>query len=57
MQLIPYDARFPDLHQATTEIFSDLQLDMVACDLCGEVHPPELHAQRFTADFSEIEDA
>ena len=58
MNLIPVEARFPDLHQVAQETFSDLQVEMVECELCGEYHPPELHAQRFVTPYdpSEPED-
>ena len=38
----------PMLHHEVEEEFSDMQLEMVHCELCGEYHPPELHLARFT---------
>ncbi len=39
----------PMLSEEVEEEFSDLQLEMVHCELCGSYHPPELHLARFTA--------
>lgn len=41
MTLIPN--RDPDLHDDVAELFSDLQLDFIACETCGDYHPPEMH--------------
>jgi hypothetical protein len=48
MQLIPNDARFPDLHEEIVLIFRDLQIETVRCELCGDYHPPELHLRPIT---------
>jgi hypothetical protein len=39
----------PMLRHEVEEEFSDLQLEMVFCDLCGEYHPPELHLAPYSA--------
>jgi hypothetical protein len=58
MKLIPVEARFPDLHDQTIELFSDVQLEYVACELCGDYHPPEIHIRATTPfDLSDPEDA
>jgi hypothetical protein len=46
----------PMLHHEVEEEFSDMQLEMVHCELCGDYHPPELHLARFTV-FDEEEPA
>ncbi len=51
-------AQFTDLHEAVEELFQDLQLELVACEACGEYHPPEIHLQPFTPyDATEPEEA
>ena len=37
------------LHDEVEQEFSELHLEMVHCELCGDYHPPELHLTRFTA--------
>lgn len=40
------------------ELFSDVQLEMVACEICDSYHPPEIHLATFTAfDPAEPEEA
>ena len=39
----------PTLHREVEEEFSNLQLEMVHCDLCGSYHPPELHLAPYSA--------
>jgi hypothetical protein len=46
----------PTLRHEIEEEFSDLQLEMVHCDLCGDFHPPELHLAR-CGDFDDEEPA
>ena len=41
--LFPIEARYPTLHEEVVAVFSDLQLEYVACEACGQEHPPELH--------------
>ena len=51
-------ARFTDLYEAIEQMFDDLKLELVACEMCGDYHPPELHLQPFTPyDASEPEEA
>jgi len=46
MKLIPN--RDQDLHDHVAELFSDLQIDLIACETCGDYHPPEMHLSRIT---------
>jgi hypothetical protein len=58
MQLIPMDARYPDLKAEIETLFSDVQLESVACEACGDYHPPEIHLRPMTPfDPSEPEEA
>jgi hypothetical protein len=58
MQLIPKDARYPDLHEEIVLIFRDVQLESVHCEICGDYHPPELHLRPVTPiDPTEPEEA
>ena len=41
-------ARYTDLQNAIEETFEGLKLEMIACELCGDYHPPELHLTRPT---------
>lgn len=41
MKLIPN--RDQDLHDHVEDMFSNLQLDLIACESCGDYHPPEMH--------------
>jgi hypothetical protein len=36
------------LYEEILEEFKDLQLEMVACDGCGDYHPPEIHLAAIT---------
>lgn len=36
------------LHQEVLELFTDVQLEMVACEICDSYHPPEIHIAPFT---------
>ncbi len=46
------------LHLEVIELFSDVQLEMVACEICGSYHPPDIHLARVTAyDPAEPEEA
>jgi hypothetical protein len=46
------------LYEEILEEFSDLQLEMVACEMCGDYHPPEIHLAPFTPfDATEPEEA
>ncbi len=46
------------LYDEILELFSDVQLEMVACEMCGDYHPPEIHLAPFTAyDPDEPEEA
>ena len=36
------------LHLEVLELFSDVQLEMVACEICDSYHPPEIHLAPFT---------
>ena len=56
--LYPTEAKYPDLHEETIITFSDLQLELVACESCGDYHPPELHSRLMTPfDADEPEEA
>jgi hypothetical protein len=58
MQLIPSDARYPDLHEEVVLLFREVEIELVHCPLCGDYHPPELHIQSLTPfDPSEPEEA
>jgi hypothetical protein len=37
------------LYDEILELFSDVQLEMVACEMCGSYHPPEIHLAPITA--------
>ena len=51
-------ARFTDLYEAIEQLFQDVQLELVACEMCGDYHPPDTHLQPFTPyDASEPEEA
>ena len=51
-------ARFTDLKEAVEELFHDLQLELVACEACGDYHPPEIHLSPVTSyDATEPEEA
>ena len=51
-------ARFTDLYEAVEQMFKDVQLELVACELCGDYHPPDIHLQAITPyDASEPEEA
>ena len=51
-------ARFTDLYEAIEQMFKDVQLELVACELCGDYHPLDIHLQPFTPyDASEPEEA
>jgi len=41
--LIPSEAKYPTIHEEIVAIFSDLEVEYVACSMCGCDHPPELH--------------
>ena len=46
------------LYEEILEEFSNLQLEMVACEMCGDYHPPEIHLAPFTPfDATEPEEA
>ena len=47
-KLYPIEARDPDFHAEVLAAFSNLQLETVACELCGEYHPPEIHLRPLT---------
>jgi hypothetical protein len=36
------------LYEEILEEFKDLQLEMVACEMCGDYHPPEIHLAAIT---------
>jgi hypothetical protein len=51
-------ARFTDLDEAVEELFQDLQLELIACEACGDYHPPEIHLSPITPyDAAEPEEA
>lgn len=41
-------ARYTDLQDAIEETFEGLKLEMIACELCGDYHPPDIHLAPFT---------
>ena len=47
------ESQIPDrdeaLHLEVLDLFSDVQLEMVACESCGSYHPPEIHLAPITA--------
>ena len=46
------------LHLEVLELFSDVQLELIACEICGSYHPPEIHVAPITPyDHSEPEEA
>ena len=48
------EARYDEI----LDLFSDVQLEMVACEMCGEYHPPEIHLAPIAAfDPAEPEEA
>jgi len=50
--------RFTDLYEAVEELFQDLQLELIACEACGDYHPPEIHLSPITPyDATEPEEA
>lgn len=58
MRLYPQDARFTDFSGAIQTMFNDLQLELVACEMCGDYHPPEIHLRPITPfDATEPEEA
>jgi hypothetical protein len=46
--LYSLNAKHPDLQEEITLLFRDLQVEIIACDLCGSYHPPEMHLQPIT---------
>ena len=51
-------ARFTDLYETIEKLFQDVQLELVACEMCGDYHPPDIHLQPFTPyDASDPEEA
>ncbi len=48
MNLIPTEARFPDLHAEVVQLFSNVQLEYTHCEICGDYHPPEIHLRPTT---------
>ena len=40
--LIPSEAKYPTIYEEIDAIFSDLEIEYVACSMCGCDHPPEL---------------
>jgi hypothetical protein len=56
MQMLP--ARSTDLYESIEKLFQDVQLELVACEMCGDYHPPDIHLQPFTPyDAAEPEEA
>ena len=56
--LVPSNVEYPTLHDEIVAIFSDLQVDYVACAMCGCNHPPELHVPSAAAfDAADPEEA
>ena len=56
--LTPSEAQYPTIHEEIVAIFSDLQVEYVACSMCGCDHPPELHVTSVAAlDPDEPEEA
>jgi hypothetical protein len=50
--------RFTDLVEAVEELFQDVQLELIACEACGDYHPPEIHLSPITPyDATEPEEA
>ncbi len=46
------------LHLEVLDLFSDVQIEMVACETCGSYHPPEIHLASITPlDPAEPEEA
>ena len=43
-----HTTQFTDLYDAIEQLFSDVQLDIVACEMCGDYHPPDVHLQPLT---------
>ena len=49
---------FTDLYETIQQLFDDVQLDLIACEMCGDYHPPDVHLQSAAAyDASEPEEA
>ncbi len=58
MQTSPNANRHEALHLEVIDLFSDVQLEMVACEICGSYHPPEIHLAPMAAfDPAEPEEA
>ena len=58
MQTNQVTDRNETLHLEVLELFGDVQLEMVACEVCDSYHPPEIHLAPFTAyDPAEPEEA
>ena len=58
MQTNQVPDRSEALHLEILELFSDVQPEMVACEICDSYHPPEIHVASFTAyDPEEPEEA
>jgi len=36
------------LHSEVLEQFEEVQVEMVHCNICGDYHPPDLHARAIT---------
>ena len=50
--------RFTDLYESIEQLFQDVQLELVACAMCGDYHPPDVHLEPFTPyDPSDPEEA
>ncbi len=47
-KLYPAEARYPDLQAEIAATFSNLQLECIACEACGDYHPPEIHLRPVT---------
>lgn len=48
----------PDLHNEVLQLFSDVQIEYLHCEICGDYHPPELHLRPITPiDPTDPEDA
>ena len=48
MQTNQVPDRSEALHLEVLELFSDVQLEMVACEICDSCHPPEIQVAPFT---------
>ena len=57
-KLYPAEARYQDFQTEIAATFANLQLECVACEACGDYHPPEIHMRPTTPfDPSEPEEA